>query len=86
MKNENLPEISFCPFCGHRNPKLTCKRAGTYCRKGDAYQVLCSKCYARGPLFTYQYEEHGKPPAYNREAARQTMIRAIEAWNCGVEK
>ena len=81
MKQNDLPAIELCPFCRYLKPKLTCKRSGTYSRKGDSYQVLCPKCYARGPLFTYTYEENGHGNAYYRDAAKQVMIRAIEAWN-----
>ena len=81
MKNENLPDIYLCPFCRHTKLKLTCKRAGTYNREGDSYQVICPKCHARGPLFTYKYE--GAGPFYRADPAEVEKVkrRAIEAWN-----
>lgn len=38
-----------CNFCGHDKCKVTGKRKGGYVRTGTNYQVLCNKCFARGP-------------------------------------
>lgn len=81
MTTNDLPTIGLCPFCKYEKAKLTTKRIGNYRREGDGYQVLCGKCFARGPLFAYRYEEHGHNSAFYKAAALETKLKAIEAWN-----
>lgn len=74
----STPLLLPCPFCGHKNPKITTKRLGDSTRTGEYKQVLCSKCKARGPIFASQYE------GWSREVVRtpeEAESLAIEAWN-----
>ena len=43
-------ELLYCPFCGSWSVKITGKRRGNYRREGTNYQVICSRCHARGPI------------------------------------
>jgi len=44
-----------CPFCHDVKCKITKISAGAY--KGNYYQGLCNKCYARGPKVYNNAEE-----------------------------
>ncbi len=82
-----MSELKPCPFCGHRNPKITKKRSGNYYRKGDYIQILCNKCKARGPIFEAKHDDvrdsrgariYGR---CNPETVTHTEQLAIDAWN-----
>ena len=50
MNNLEVQKILPCPFCGNKKCKVTGKRRGCYSREGTNYQVLCTRCKARGGL------------------------------------
>ncbi len=79
--------IQPCPFCGWNKCKLTSKRNGGNVRIGSKYQVMCGRCYARGPMFSSN-DQH---PAWwnhnkNERNATEAMDLAIEAWNNRVKE
>lgn len=80
-----MTELKPCPFCGFPTAKITEKRSGNYRRTGNLYQVLCTKCKARGPIFTGKYLESGEfgQRKYTPDSAAiaEAKQKAVEAWN-----
>ena len=93
LNSRNAPSkntfLKPCPFCGYANPKMTQKRSGGNKRTGTFFQILCSKCKARGPIFTGKYLENDEFGWHKSMPYYHTIVeanqKAIDAWNTRID-